>query len=236
MRLRTFLSAVVGLGMLAGTTGVLAASGPSGGIVQPATCCEPAVRVSPPTLPPLPPSSNVVVIGDSLFAGIVSSKFLGVDNTIQARLRATGRTVFADAEIGRSVPGGLRSVQANRAAVAQADVALIGLGTNEVLDTPGLDVTTSRAAIDRMVFALRDANPLIRIVWVDVTVEERFSRTHNWNLAMADAETQIPDFEVCSWRHIALAHPDWFESDGVHLKIPGYVARRDVLINCVVSG
>jgi lysophospholipase L1-like esterase len=233
MRFRTFLSAVVGLGMLAGTTGVFAASSASGGIVQPATCCEPAVRVSPPTVPP---SSNVVVIGDSLFAGIVWSKFLGVDNTIQARLRAMGKTVFADAEIGRSVPGGLRSVRANRAAVALADVALIGLGTNEVLDTPGLDVATSRAAIDRMVFALRDANPLIRIVWVDVTVERRFSRTHNWNLAMAGAETQIPDFEVCQWRHIALAHPNWFESDGVHLKIPGYVARRDVLINCLVFG
>jgi lysophospholipase L1-like esterase len=229
MRLRVFLVAVVGLGMLAGTTGVFAATGGAGGIDQPATCCEPAMRL-------LPPSSNVVVIGDSLFAGIVWSSFLGVDNTIQARLRATGRTVLADAAIGRSVPGGLRSVAANRAAITQADVALIGLGTNEVLDTPGLDVATSRAAIDRMVSALREANPHIRIVWVDVTVEGLLSRTQNWNLAMAGAETQIANFEVCRWRHIALAQPDWFEPDGVHLKIPGYVARRDVLINCVIIG
>lgn len=231
--MRTFLSAVVGLGLLGGTTGVFATSGELGGIDRPVTCCEPAVRVSPPVLPP---SSDVVVIGDSLFAGIVWPSFLGVDNTIQARLRATGRTVFADAAIGRSVPGGLRVVHENRAAVAQADVALIGLGTNEVLDTPGLDVATSRAAIDRMVVALRDANPRIRIVWVDVTVERLFSRTLNWNLAMLDAETQIPNFEVCGWRHIALVHPDWFESDGVHLKISGYVARRDALIHCLITG
>ena len=229
MRLRAVLGVVVGLGLLAGTTGVIAATGTSGGIVPAATCCEPAVRL-------LPPSSNVVVIGDSLFVGIVRSQFLGVDNTIQARLRATGRTVFVDAEIGRSVPGGLRSVTANRDAVAQADVALIGLGTNEVLDIPGLSVSTSRAAIDRMVLALREANPRIRIVWVDVTVERLFSRTENWNLALADAEMQIPEFEVCRWRHIALAHPNWFEPDGTHLKIAGYAARRDVLINCVFFG
>jgi lysophospholipase L1-like esterase len=233
MRLRVLLSAVVGLGMLVATTGALAAGGPVGLIDQPATCCEPAVRL---TQPIPPPSSNVVVIGDSLFAGIVWSSFLGADNTIQARLRATGRTVFTDAEIGRSVPGGLRSVAANRAAVAQADVALIGLGTNEVLDTPGLDAATSRTAIDRMVSALREANPRIRIVWVDVTVERLFSRTQNWNLALDGAEAQISHFEVCRWRHVALAHPEWFEPDGTHLKIAGYAARRDVLIDCLITG
>lgn len=235
MRWKPLLRAGLGLGILAGATTAVATDG---GIAEPAVCCEQAVRVSPPPPEsPLPRSSNVVIIGDSLFAGIVWRTFLGVDNTIQARLSATGRTVvLADAEIGRSVPGGLRVVRDNRAAVAQADVALIGLGTNEVLDTPGLDVATSRAAIDRMVGALRDANPRLRIVWVDVTVERHFSRTQNWNLAMAAADAEIPDWEVCRWRHIALANPSWFERDGVHLKIPGYVARRDVLINCLIYG
>ncbi|NND75022.1 MAG: SGNH/GDSL hydrolase family protein [Ilumatobacter sp.] len=234
MQLKTLLRAGLVVGLLAGATTAFAATG---GIDDAAGCCEPAVRVSPPTTTsPLPPSSNIVIIGDSLFAGIVWHSFLGAEHTIQARLRATGRTVFTKAEIGRSVPWGVNVVRDNRSAVAQADVALIGLGTNEVLDTPGLDVATSRVAIDRMVRELRTVNPRIRIVWVDVTVERLFSRTHNWNLALAAADVDVPAFEVCAWREIALANPSWFERDGVHLKLPGYAARRDVLIDCLLIG
>lgn len=202
-----------------------------------AQCCAPAVRVSPPTTAsPLPPSDRVVIIGDSLTVGMMSSSLLGSGNTIQSLLRGTGRAVFADAEVGRSTRGGVNVARGNRATVAAADVALIALGTNDVGGVPGLDVATATAEIDRMVAELRSTNPRIRIVWVDVVVERYAGRTAAWNHALAATAAGVPAFELCRWREIALANPSWFFADGIHLRVPGIIARRDVVIDCIIHG
>ncbi len=234
MGLRAIWRAGLAVALLAGSASALAATD-HGGITDPVTCCEAAVRVAPPTTLPPPPSSNVVIVGDSLFAGIVWTSILGAD-TIQARLRATGRTVFANAQIGLTVPGGRQVVRHNGSIVAGADAAAIGLGTNEVVLAPSISVATARQAINDMVNELRAFSPGIRVVWVDVAVERARTATENWNQALADAAAEIPGFEVCAWRQHALANPGWYAGDGIHLDVAGYRARRDVVFNCLVVG
>ena len=231
-RVKRWVLGVLTAGAIASGIATVTALGPA--LTGPAECCAAAERITPPST--LPPSNSLVVLGDSLIYGITSSRVLGSNNTIQAHLGSTGRTVFAVGEVGKSTPWGVGIVRSNRSVVRGADVVLIGFGTNEVLDTPGLSVATSRSAIDKMIAAVRLENALARIVWVDVSVERLAQRTASWNRALDEAEQQVDDFHVCRWRSIALANPEWFEGDGVHLTTSGYRARRDVLISCVIGG
>lgn len=231
MRRTTGWRGIVAAGLIAASVG---ASATAGGVGDPAGCCDPAVRaVSAPAGPP--PSSDAVIVGDSLFAGIIWTSILGAD-TIQARLRATGRSVFVNAQIGLTVAGGRQVVRHNAATVAGADAAVIGLGTNDVAVAPDITVATARAVIDEMVVELRSLNSGIRIVWVDVAVERAGDATLNWNWALADAAAEIAGFEVCWWRPHSLANPHWYAGDGLHLTVTGYRARRDVVFDCLVSG
>ena len=201
-------------------------------VTSPAACCAAAERITPPP----PPSSRVFIIGDSLTWGLTSSSVLGSSGTIQARLRGTGRVVDTNAEIGRSTWWGRQAIRSQRSTVAAADVILLGFGTNEVLDVPGLSVGQSRLEIDRMIEAVRAINPAARIVWSDVSVERLASRTANWNRALVDAAVTQAEVEVCEWRLETLNNPQWFAGDGVHLTTAGYSARREILIQCVIVG
>lgn len=230
-RVKRWLVGLLIAGAAACVVATSVAVGPA--VMGPVECCAAAERITPPST--LPPSNSVVVIGDSMIYGITSPRVLGSSNTIQAHLSATGRTVFAVGEIGKSTPWGVGVVRSNPAVIRGADVVLLGFGTNEVLDTPGLSVATSRSAIDKMIAALRLENADVRIVWVDVSVERLAQRTASWNRALDEAEQQVDDFHVCRWRSIALASPTSFDRDGVHLTTSGYRERRDVLINCVIG-
>lgn len=199
-----------------------------------AHCCSVADRLAPPDPPP-PPSDPVFVIGDSLFVGVVSPLFVGTGNTLQDRLAATGRTVFTSAEVGRSVPQAVQVVLARAADVDSSNVALVGLGTNDLFGSAGTSVSAARARIDQMIGVLRTINPDIRLVWVDVSVEAQRGRTLVWNAALAEAADDHIDVEVCAWRTIVLQHPEWVAGDGIHLTGTGYAARRDVLIECVIE-
>ena len=200
----------------------------------PVECCEPAVRRGPPE-PPAPPSDPLFVVGDSLFVGVVSPLVLGASNTLQATLRADGRTVFTSARSGRRVPEGIDVVQAQAETVRRASAVLIGLGTNDLFGSSGGSVERARRRIDEMIEALRSINPDVRIIWTDVSVEQNRTRTENWNTALVAVATDTANVEVCRWRDIVLQHPEWVAGDRIHLNTSGYRARRDVLIQCVLE-
>ena len=200
------------------------------------TCCARAVRVGPQQPIVEPPASNrVAIIGDSLIVGVVSPSFLGAE-TLDAVLRASDRSVFTSAAIGRTVTGAVRVVLENTSTIRASDVALVGLGTNDIFSDAGGSVAASRAEIDRFADQLWVANPDLRIGWADVSVEKRPVEMQHWNTALDAAAAADDRLEICRWRNVALANPNWSAPDGIHLVRDGYAARRDVLLRCLISG
>lgn len=196
----------------------------------PARCCEPAVRLNPPQVPP---SSAVGIVGDSLFVGITDRLYLG-GPTLQELLEARGSTTWNAVRVGMTMPGGRSALRYRPGNVAASDVIVIGLGTNDIYNSGGMARAAWNADIVSVVDEARAINPTVRVVWVDVAFRQISERATAFN-AELNALAPVLDIEVCAWHDEMQANPQWLAGDGLHLNSAGYRARRDIVERCIVG-
>ncbi len=199
-----------------------------GELVEPAECCERAVRTTE-----FPPVREVVLIGDSLSVGVTDPRYI-VGPTFQEALTAAGISNTTSTSVGLTVPLARGAVGRGETGIgASTDVVVIALGTNDVFNTGGTEADRWRAAQDLLLEAIRAAAPGARIVWVDVSFLRFQSRADVFNAVLGQQQTDGA-IEVCPWHALIRAHPEWLGSDQLHLTGTGYAARRDLIVDCVL--
>lgn len=121
--------------------------------------------------------------------------------------------------------------------VGEGSVVLLFLGINDVFDddSPAEIERDAAAAID-----LATAAGARRVVVGTVNTDGRglllgddwTARTRELNrwLREADADgLRFPTLEVASWDLVSSSHPEWLESDGIHLTVAGAAAYAELI-------
>jgi lysophospholipase L1-like esterase len=219
------IAAGLGLVLVGGSLGVLALRGGAPAAAQTSNRSGPLAEASPadPLVAsvragPAPSASGrrypadapVLLLGDSLAVGIEP-------------LLETGwgaRQLVVEAEEGRST---------STAAALLADhspttppVWVVSLGTNDAPE----DFPAAAASIVAM------AGPDRCVVWFDV---HRALTDKQVNAALEALAVSHPNVHLVSWQSLALEHPEWFSSDGIHPSSEGYAARADQAVRAVAD-
>lgn len=145
--------------------------------------------------PPTPESVEVLAIGDSVM--------LGASNYLR-------RAVFAidvDAKIGRQVSAALTILQERSDAHLLPPVVIVHLGNNG---------TFSAQQFDQMMAILRNVP---HVIFLNNHVPRKWQESNN--LALAQGVTRYPNAKLLDWNGTSASHPDWFWSDGIHLRPDG---------------
>ena len=145
--------------------------------------------------PPLAPSQDTLVLGDSL--GLVVYPWL-------ADL-LPDRYVSYQSEVGRSTPATLKKL---KAVGAVPPVVLVSSGTND----PSANVLeeSARAILDEL-------GTERCVVWVDVVRPDRVGDSQTaMNAALERAVQGRTNVRVLRWTELVAAHPEWMSGDGIH--------------------
>jgi hypothetical protein len=122
-------------------------------------------------------------------------------------LRSIFPGIATDALAGRQVAAGLTVMQTLASQGRLAANIVIELGTNGTFTTDQLDRILSLAAGRRIVLL---TNHCPYCSWVPSN-----------NFLMASHCTADHACTVADWEGLAVAHPEWFANDGVHMAIGG---------------
>jgi hypothetical protein len=151
--------------------------------------------------------------GDGTVYAVGDSVLLGTENVLPTTL--AGWDLRMDAVVGRTFPGGIQTLDANRASVGQ--VAVVVLGHN--YSGGGL----AAGYIDHIMADLQRAQ---RVVFVTVT--EWTPDQVEVNHAIYAAAQKYPKIVVAPWAETVAANPD-FLVDNVHPNAAGRVALSDLI-------
>ena len=155
------------------------------------------------------PPTRVLVIGDSLTVGTVSSG-LGVRHPAVWTISAKG---------GRGTDAGV--AVAREQAISSFDVVVVALGTNDLLDTKA----TYRTRVEAMMDVLGDA---AEVIWVNVDVgtAKLAPAALGVNPALAAADAAHANLRVADWnRFMAGQDPRLRATDQIHYVPAGYDVR-----------
>jgi peptidoglycan/LPS O-acetylase OafA/YrhL len=173
----------------------------------PAAPAEVAPAQPAPSPPPAPvPATEVhgAAIGDSVM--------LGAAPQLQQRL---GPSTFIDAKVSRQFNQGVDVARQLREEGRLGNVVIVHLGTN--------GPPTNRD-VDRMMSQL---DGVAHVLVVTVRMPRDWEAATNQTLR--SAATRYPSIAIVDWHGHSNGHPEWFESDGVHLRANGAVAYADLL-------
>jgi hypothetical protein len=151
--------------------------------------------------------------GDGTVYAVGDSVLLGTENVLPTTL--AGWDLRMDAVVGRTFPGGIQTLDANRASVGQ--VAVVVLGHN--YSGGGL----AAGYIDHIMADLQRAQ---RVVFVTVT--EWTPDQVEVNQAIYAAAQKYPKIVVAPWAETVKANPD-FLVDNVHPNAAGRIALADLI-------
>jgi hypothetical protein len=170
------------------------ASAPAGVGLTPAAA-EPADATDTATPPPLPPSQDTLILGDSL--GLTVYPWL-------ADL-LPDRYVSYQAEVGRSTPATRKKLES---LTTVPKLVIVSSGTND----PVANVLEESA---RKI--LDDLGPSRCVVWVDVVRPDTVGDSQTMmNAALERAVSGRSNVRLLRWTALVAAHPDWMSSDGIH--------------------
>jgi hypothetical protein len=186
----------------AGTPTASAAS-PSGVGLTPGAA-EPADATDTATPPPLPPSEDTLILGDSL--GLTVYPWL-------ADL-VPDRYVSYQAEVGRSTPATRKKLETLS---ALPKLVIVSSGTND----PVANVLEESART-----ILDDLGPSRCVVWVDVVRPDTVGDSQTMmNAALDRAVSGRANVRLLRWTELVAAHPDWMSGDGIHPNEAGSQGR-----------
>ncbi len=165
---------------------------------------EPADATDTATPPPLPPSEDTLILGDSL--GLTVYPWL-------ADL-VPDRYVSYQAEVGRSTPATRKKLETLS---ALPKLVIVSSGTND----PVANVLEESA---RKI--LDDLGPSRCVVWVDVVRPDTVGDSQSMmNAALDRAVSGRSNVRLLRWTELVAAHPDWMSGDGIHPNEAGSQGR-----------
>lgn len=145
--------------------------------------------------PPRASAERVFAIGDSVMLG--ASLYLG----------KTLGNVDVDAKLGRQVSAAIRILQERKQANLLAPVVVVHMGNNG---------TFSARQFDEMMALLKDVR---RVVFVNDKVPRKWQEPNN--TALSEGVKRYPNTVLVDWNAASISHPEWFWSDGIHLRPEG---------------
>jgi peptidoglycan/LPS O-acetylase OafA/YrhL len=164
----------------------------------------PAPTTPPPPAGPPPGSVKVAAIGDSVM--------LGAAGPLQARLGDSG---YIDAKVGRQYAQGVDVAREMREQGRLGEAVIVHLGTNG-------------PPRDRDVDALMGQLTAVpHVLFVTVRMPRNWEAATNNTLRASAA--RYPTITIVDWHGYSDGHPEWFQSDGVHLRPPGAQAYAQLI-------
>lgn len=150
---------------------------------------------------------KVVAVGDSVMVGAAEA------------LLQTIADIGVDAAAGRQPGQGVQLMRAYAAAGKLEGVILVHLGNNGVLMASHVDDI------------VQTAGPGRRVLFVNVKVPRQWEQPSND--ALADGLRKYANVRVLDWRGESGKHPEWFWSDGIHLRAEGAQAYADLILKAL---
>lgn len=158
----------------------------------------PVAQVSPP-----PHRERLLVIGDSVLAGVLANHALG-----QLQDALPGWEVVFDAAADRSTAGGADVVLADDP--ASFDMVIVGLGTN--------NGWSAKVFAEQARQLLEDLKPVAHVYWLTVHEVHRFQRQYAAvNFVIRGLADQYANLQAVDWNAFGAQHPEAFYGDGLHL-------------------
>ena len=178
---------------------------PSSAGTRSAAAPGPATSTRPVLTAPLPPGSvPITAIGDSVM--------LGAAPALQARFGPTG---YIDAKVNRQFSAGIDVAKALAQQGKLGPMVVIDLGNNGPFQP---------ADMDNM---MRLVPPNDRVLLVTVRVDVPWQGSVNQALHASAA--RYPSVKLVDWFAYSQDHPEWFWSDGTHLRPEGADAYADLI-------
>lgn len=184
-------------------------------VTQPTSTDSPTGSDTPPQSlievphpPTFPPSTSVLVIGDSLAVGIAE----------QVTAAMPGRQIVVEAAEGRNTATSVELVAGH--AAYTPSIWVVSLGTNDNSE----EFADNAKAL--MELAGRDRC----VLWYDVY---RPVEGDDINAILRGIQIAHSNMEILNWQDMALAHPEWFSSDGIHPSSEGYLQRSNLAARAV---
>ena len=142
------------------------------------------------------PVGSVSAIGDSVMLGSADRLYGDIDNL-----------TAMDAEVGLQASAAIDILRWRRASGQLGDVVIVHLGNNGIF---------TAGQFDEMMRVLAGVR---RVVFVNVNVPRPWERPNNEMLAQG--VRRYPNAVLVDWYSASTYHPEFFVSDGVHLRIKG---------------
>jgi peptidoglycan/LPS O-acetylase OafA/YrhL len=150
------------------------------------------------------PVGSVSAIGDSVMLGAADRLYRDIDNL----------TVM-DAQVGLQASAAIDILQARRASGQLGDVVIVHIGNNG---------TFTAGQFDEMMRVLAGVR---RVMFVNVNVPRAWERPNNEVLARG--ARRHPNAVLVDWYSASVYHPEFFVSDGVHLRTKGQRVYADLI-------
>lgn len=158
---------------------------------------------------PITPAKDaqVFAIGDSVM--------LGASNYLRKNIAA----IDVDAKLGRQVSAALAILQARSDAGLLTPVVIVHMGNNG---------TFSAAQFDSMMTILKDVP---RVVFLTNKVPRKWQGPNN--TALVEGVERYPNAVLVDWNTVSSSHPEWFWSDGIHLRPEGAEVYTSMIADVV---
>jgi peptidoglycan/LPS O-acetylase OafA/YrhL len=150
------------------------------------------------------PVGSVSAIGDSVMLGAADRLYRDIDNL----------TVM-DAEVGLQASAAIDTLRWRRASGKLGDVVIVHIGNNGIF---------TAGQFDEMMRVLKGVR---RVVFVNVNVPRAWEQPNNEVLARG--ARRHPNAVLLDWYSASVYHPEFFVSDGVHLRTKGQRVYADLI-------
>lgn len=177
---------------------------------RPAPNSSPNSAATHPELQPVSTGSPVLAIGDSVM--------LGASHYLQKAIA----DVYVDAKVGRQVSAALQILRARKDANQLTPLVIVHLGNNG---------TFSAKQLDEMMAVLSEVE---RVVFLTDKVPRKWQEPNN--NALIEGVKRYPNAVLIDWNAFSAAHPEWFWSDGIHLRPEGAEVYASLIANALTQG
>jgi peptidoglycan/LPS O-acetylase OafA/YrhL len=172
---------------------------------SPTPTASTSTTAPPPPPPPVPiPVSGMSAFGDSVLLGA------------EPALQRLDPKVDVDAVEGRQANLVLNDIVTRHQRNQLGPVVVIHTGNNGIINPSQLTSVLSMLAGCRRVVVLTDRVP-------------RDWQAPN-NATLTSVTGQFPNVRLIDWNSLSATHPDWFYTDGLHLRPPGAAAYAQLIM------
>jgi hypothetical protein len=170
----------------------------------------------------VPPDPRVTVIGDSILTAVIWNvepraivqQALAVRWEVAVCRRLTGESCPFE---GGEAPNFLDTVAQLGRDLAPTVVVEMGYNDYEDSFAPGVEEAVSALL----------AGGAKHILWLDLREAE--GQLVTMNQVLEDAALRHPELTILHWNALSAGHPEWFQTDGLHLRYEGAMAMASLI-------